>query len=97
MSTFIIFVNWTDQGIQAIKESPSRLDGFKHAAESMGCQVKAFYLVAGEYDMIVVLEAPDGEPAVKLSLATNAKGSVRTKTLQAFAEDEYRGIIAGLP
>ena len=96
MSTFIIFVNWTDQGIHAVKDSPARLDAFKQAAKSMGCQVKAFYLVAGEYDMIVVLEAPDGETAVKLSLATSAKGSVRTKTLQAFDEDEYKGIIAGL-
>jgi uncharacterized protein with GYD domain len=53
--------------------------------------------VTGDYDMVVVTEAPDGETAVKLSLATGSKGSVRTKTLRALTEDQYREIIASLP
>ena len=97
MPTFITLVNWTDQGIKDVKGSPARLDAFKQAAESMGCKVTGFYLVTGEHDMVVVTEAPDGETAVKLSLATGSKGAVRTKTLRAFTEDEYRGIIASLP
>lgn len=97
MSTFVTLVNWTDQGIKNVKESPARLDAFKQAAESLGCKVKDFYLVTGAYDMLVVLEAPDDDAAVKLSLATGAKGTVRTETLKAFTEDQYREIIASLP
>ena len=97
MPTFITFVNWTDQGIKSIKESPARLDMFKQAADSMGCTVKDFYLVTGDFDIMVVVEAPDAETAVKMSLATSSKGAVRTKTLRAFPENEYREIIASLP
>jgi uncharacterized protein with GYD domain len=96
MPTFVTLVNWTDQGIKDVKESPARFDAFRQAAESMGCRVKEVYLVTGEYDLIVVTEAPDGETAVKLSLATSSKGSVRTRTLRAFGEGEYRDIIASL-
>ena len=97
MPTFVTLASWTDQGIKEVKESPARLDAFKQAAESLGCEVKDFYLVTGDYDMVVVTEAPDGETAVKLSLATGSKGSVRTKTLRAFTEDQNREIIASLP
>jgi uncharacterized protein with GYD domain len=97
MPTFVTLASWTDQGIKEVKESPARLDAFKQAAESLGCEVKDFYLVTGDYDMVVVIEAPNGETAVKLSMATGSKGSVRTKTLRAFTEDQYREIIGSLP
>ena len=97
MPTFVTLVSWTDQGIKNVKESPARLDAFKQAAESMGCTVKDFYLVTGDYDMVVVMEAPDGETAVKLSLAVGSGGAVRTKTLRAFTESQYREILASLP
>ena len=97
MPTFVTLASWTDQGIKEVKESTARLDAFKQAAESLGCEVKDFYLVTGDYDMVVVIEAPNGETAVKLSLATGSKGSVRTKTLRAFTEDQYREIIGSLP
>jgi len=97
MPTFVTLASWTDQGIKEVKESPARLDALKQAAESLGCEVKDFYLVTGDYDMVVVMEAPNGETAVKLSLATGSKGSVRTKTLRAFTEDQYREIIGSLP
>lgn len=97
MPTFLTLVSWADQGIRNVKESPQRLDAFKQAAESMGCKVRDFHLVTGDFDIMVVTEAPDGETAVKLSLATGARGAVRTRTLRAFNEDEYRKLIASLP
>jgi uncharacterized protein with GYD domain len=97
MPTFVTLASWTDQGIKDVKESPARLDAVKQAAQSMGCEVKGFYLVTGKWDMILVMEGPDGETAAKLSLAVGSQGAVRTETLQAFTEDQYREIIASLP
>ncbi len=97
MPTFVTLVSWTDQGIKDVKESPARLDALKQAAQSMGCEVKDFYLVTGRWDMVLVMEAPDGETVAKLSLATGSRGAVRTETLRAFTEDQYREIIASLP
>ena len=97
MATYITLASWTDLGIKDVKESPSRLDKFKAAAQKFGCEIKDFYLVSGKYDMILITEAPDDETMAKLALATGSKGMVRTETLRAYPEGAYREIISALP
>jgi uncharacterized protein with GYD domain len=97
MPTYISLVRWTQKGIENIKESPSRLDAAKKAFQTAGGKLKEFYLVTGQYDMVVVAEFPDDETQAKATLATGSLGNVRTETLRAFTEDEYRKIIADLP
>ena len=97
MATYIILSNYTQKGIENIKESPARLDAVKGFFREMGAEIKGFYLVQGRYDIVIVVEAPDDETVAKLSLAVGSQGNVRTETLRAFTEDEYRGVIASLP
>lgn len=97
MQTYITLIRFTQQGIENIKESPARLDAAKQAFRAMGAELKQWYLVTGRYDAVVIGEAPDDETAMKLALSIGSRGSVRTETLRAFTEDEYRKIIAALP
>jgi len=97
MPTYITLINYTQQGVEKIKQSPSRLDAAKEAFRAAGAEIKAFYLVLGRYDIVLVAEAPDAETVAKLALAIGSQGAVRTETLRAFTEEEYRGIIAALP
>jgi uncharacterized protein with GYD domain len=97
MATFITLLRFSPQGIGNIKESPKRLDAAKQAFRAMGAELKQWYLVQGQYDAVVIGEAPDDETAMKLALLINSQGAVRTETLRAFTEDEYRKIIAALP
>jgi len=97
MATYIILHRFTDKGIANIKESPARLDTAKKAFRAMGAELKAFYLVMGIYDAIIITEAPDDETAAKLSMAIGSQGNVRIETLRAFTEEEYRKIISALP
>jgi uncharacterized protein with GYD domain len=97
MPTSIILINWTDEGIKNVKESPNRLDAAKAAFKAAGAELKEFYLVQGRYDMVAVTEGPDAETATKLALAIGSAGAIRTETLRAFTEEEYRKIIAELP
>jgi uncharacterized protein with GYD domain len=90
-------MNWTQQGLLAVKDGPTRLDAAKQAAKAMGGEIKAVYLVMGQYDMIIVAEAPNDDTVAKYTLALGMQGNVRTQTLKAFTEDEYRKIIASLP
>jgi len=53
-------------------------------------------MVAGEFDMIAIVEAPSDEAIAKLAVGSAALGNIRARTLRAFTEDEYRKIIAGL-
>ena len=97
MPTFITLGKYTQKGIENIKEGTFRLDEAKKTFKAVGAEIKEFYLVTGEYDMVVVVEAPDDEIVAKLALIIGSKGTSRTVTLRAFREDEYRKIISELP
>jgi uncharacterized protein with GYD domain len=51
----------------------------------------------GSYDLAIVAQAPSDDVIAKFSLATGSLRNVRTTTLKAFPEAEYRKIIAALP
>ena len=93
MATYIMLTNWTDQGIRGIKDSPSRLDTAKKVLKGLGGEFKAFYMTMGEYDMVAIYDAPDDAAAAKFALMLAKQGNVRTKTLKAFSETDYRQIV----
>ena len=97
MPTYITLVRWTQKGLENVKEAPSRLDMAKEAYKAMGAELKEMYFVMGEYDMVVISEAPDDQTMAKILISIGSQGSSRGETLQAFTEDEYRKIIAALP
>jgi uncharacterized protein with GYD domain len=97
MPTYISLVSYTDQGIRNIKDSPKRLGTAKKMLKDLGGELKEFYLTLGQYDIVTILEAPTDEVVAKFVLALASAGNVRTTTLKAFPEAEYRKVIAGLP
>jgi uncharacterized protein with GYD domain len=96
MTTYVILVKWTDQGMRQVKDSPNRLDQAKSALTGMGGQFKAIYMTLGEYDLVAVYEAPDDAVAARFSLMLGMLGNVRATTLKAFPEQAYREIINSL-
>ena len=98
MATYLMTFSYTQQGIQKIKESPSRVEAAKKAIQSLGGEVKAFYGILGaEYDTMFILEAPDDQAVGKMALAIGSKGNVHTFTHRLFSEEEFKRIISGLP
>jgi uncharacterized protein with GYD domain len=97
MPTYISLIQYTTKGIEGIKDSPKRLDAARKAFEEAGAKLKDFYLVMGEYDIVIIVEAPNDEVVARINLLLAAKGSVRTHTSRAFNEAEYRKIISALP
>lgn len=92
MPTYISLVNLTEQGIKEVKKAPERLQAFDKAANDVGGKLIGFYLVMGQYDYIVISEAPDDQTAARLILSTIAQGSVRTQTMRAFPREEFEQI-----
>ncbi len=97
MPTYISLLRYTQQGISAIKQSPTRLDVAKEAYRRAGGELKAFYLTMGSYDAVVIVELPDDMTGAKLALALGAQGNVRTETLRALTEEEFRRVVSELP
>jgi len=96
MPTYISLLRFTQKGLETIREGPKRLDQAKQAFRDAGAELKAFYLVTGQYDAVAIAEAPNDEVVAKLALRTAAMGNVRSETLRAFTEDDYRRIVAAI-
>ena len=97
MSTYIMLINYTDQGIRNIKSSPKRAEAAKFLAKSCGAELKGLYLTLGVYDLVLLVEASDDEAVAKFSLALDSIGNVRSFTMKAFGEQQYLNIIETLP
>ena len=96
MTTYIVLINWTEQGAKNVRDSPKRLDAARKMLGDMGGSFKAFYLTMGECDMVAVVEAPDDAVLARFSLMLASGGNVKTRTLKAFPEVAYREIVASL-
>ena len=96
MVTYIMLLNWTDQGIKNVKDSPKRLDAVKKLAKDMGGEVKSFYMTLGQYDLVLIIDMPNNDKLASFGLKLGSLGNVRSTTLKTFSEDDYRRIVAGL-
>jgi uncharacterized protein with GYD domain len=94
--TYVLLANWTEQGIRGVKESPRRLDTAKKALKDMGGEFKSIFLTLGDYDLVVIYEAPDDAVAARFNLQLGMQGNIRTRTMKAFPEAAYREIITSL-
>ncbi|OAF15489.1 GYD family protein [Bradyrhizobium centrolobii] len=97
MATFILTIDWTDQGIRNVRDAPKRSEAAKALAKKVGVEIKDIYLVSGAHDILVVAEAPLGDHITKFALALGSLGNVRTSTSRAWTEAEWTKLISELP
>jgi uncharacterized protein with GYD domain len=48
----------------------------------------------GQYDVVLVLEMPDGDAMTKLSVGLLSRGNVRTTTVRAHSMEDFRKLAA---
>jgi uncharacterized protein with GYD domain len=75
MTTYVVLANWTDQGARNVKDSPRRLDATKAALRELGGELKSFFLTMGEYDMVMIYEAPDDAIAARFTMQVSMLGT----------------------
>ena len=92
MGTYIALINFTDQGIRNIKDSPKRFDAATKLAKSMGMKLKQGFYTMGQYDIVIIAEGTE-EAAAAWLFKIGSLGNVKTSTLRAFTVDEARKII----
>jgi len=93
MATYVTLYKYTEQGLRNIKEAPKRVEAAKKTAAQAGITVKATLWLQGEYDFLVISEAPDELAAAAFQLSTARLGNVRTLTLRAFTPAEMAKIL----
>ncbi|WP_233851032.1 GYD domain-containing protein [Paraburkholderia sp. HD33-4] len=97
MATYVVLLQFTDQGIRTIKNTAQRAGQAAEMAKSFGCEMKQIYWTLGEYDLVSVIDATDEQSFLAFGFALGSAGNVRTKTLRAFDKDEISAVIGRLP
>ena len=97
MPTYISLVQFTDNGIQAAKQTTQRIADWAADVQSMGVTVKQMYWMLGQYDQVCVFEAPDDGTAASVLLTADMLGNIRTQTMRAFTTSEMDKILAKVP
>jgi uncharacterized protein with GYD domain len=97
MSTSVILMQLTDQGIKDVKHAPDRIEQGIKALEALGGKVSAFYVTMGEYDYIAIGEGLEDLVTLGYVLSLGSLGNVRTTTLKAFTVEEFKQVVSRLP
>ncbi len=97
MPTFLLSLNWTDQGIRSVKDAPKRAQAARDLAKKVGVDIKEVYMTTGDRDLLVIAEAPDGENVAKFALALGMMGNVHSSTVRAWPQSEFQKLISELP
>lgn len=93
MVTYVTLFNWTHQGIANIGNTVQRAGDFAAAVEKAGGRVKFQCWTVGEFDGLVVLEAPDDTIAVSLLASLGKLGNLRTRSLKALTAQEMTQVL----
>ena len=89
MASYIILSTLTDEGRKTIKEKPGRILEVNKELEKMGVKVKQQFAVLGPYDFVNIVEAPDNDTVMRMSVELGARGSVQLLTLAAIPVEEF--------
>jgi uncharacterized protein with GYD domain len=97
MFTYIGLMNFTDKGIQTVKDSPKRAAAAKEMGKKFGVNMREIYWTMGEHDLVCVLEADSEAALTAFNLAVAQQGNVRAHSLRAFTASEMETALAKLP
>ncbi len=90
MAKYLLQASYSSEGLKGLRKD--KASGRKAAVsklfESVGGKVESMYYSFGEYDVVLIVEAPDNVAAAAAGLTASASGLVRTKTTPLLTVDE---------
>ena len=89
MPEYVVLSKLTDEGRKTLKKKPERIMEVNKELEDMGVKVKQQYALLGNYDFLNIVEAPDNEAMMKMSVELGARGSIELLTLPALDMEAF--------
>ena len=90
MPKYLIEVTYTAEGARGLLKDGGvkRRQAAEQAMASVGAKMEAFYFAFGDIDAYIIVDAPDHASISAASLAVNAAGPVRLKTVVLMTPEE---------
>lgn len=94
MPTFVAQGCWTQEAVQGMTENPEdRFGPVAELFETLGGRLLQWYMTTGEYDWLVIAEAPSQDVVMAAEAASLAGGGTSgIKTFAAFTASEAKAI-----
>jgi uncharacterized protein with GYD domain len=89
MPTFVMLSTLTPEGVQTIKNNPSRIQEVNKEIEQLGATVKAQWATLGQYDFVNIVEAEDETTMARVSLELGSRGTARYESLVAIPVEDF--------
>jgi uncharacterized protein with GYD domain len=93
MPEFVMLTNLTSEGVQTLKNNPTRVQEVNKEVEQLGVKVKDQWAVLGQYDFVTIVEAPDAKTMAKVSVELGSRGTMSSQTLAAIPAEELAGAL----
>ena len=93
MPIYVMLSTLTPEGVQTIKNNPSRIREVNKEIEQLGATVKAQWAVLGRFDFVNIVEAPDEKVIARVSVELAARGTAHFQTLTAIPVDEFLSLL----
>ena len=90
MAKYLVSASYTAEGAKGLLKDggTKRRQAAEEAVKSVGGKLEAFYFAFGDSDAFIIVDAPDHATIAATSLAINASGAVRTKTVVLLTPEE---------
>jgi uncharacterized protein with GYD domain len=89
MPTYIMLTTLTPEGVQTVKNNPSRIREVNKEIEQLGATVTAQWASLGRFDFVNIIEAPDDATMARVSVEMGSRGTAHYETLPAFPVDDF--------
>ncbi|MBN2028066.1 MAG: GYD domain-containing protein [Actinobacteria bacterium] len=89
MPIYVMLTKLTEQGANTINRDAGRIKEVNKDVEDLGASILAQYALLGEEDFLNILEAPDNETIMRISLKLASRGTLRIKTVAAMPVDDF--------
>ena len=89
MPTYVMLSTLTPEGVQTVKNNPSRIREVNHEVEQLGAKVVAQWAVLGRFDFVNIVEVPDDATMARVSLELGSRGTASYETLTGIPVEDF--------
>ena len=91
MTTFFMFGKYSSESIKKI--SAKRTSDAKKLIQKFGGEIKSGYALLGNYDLILIVDLPNKEQAIKVSVGLSRMLGISFSTSPAVSFEEFDELI----
>ena len=90
MPKYLVSVSYSAEGAKGVRldGGTKRREVARHAVESVGGKIEAFYFCFGDQDAVIIADLPDAASAAAVSLAVSSTGAARLTTTPLITPEE---------